>query len=119
MKRVEEKGKRRKRRKKHIRKSIFGTAIKPRMTVYRSAKNMYVQVIDDNAGNTITSVSTLEKSFKDLKNNVENAGKLGNAIGEKLKAKKISTVVFVRNGYLYHGIVKSIADGARKSGIKF
>ncbi len=119
MKRVEEKGKRRKRRKKHIRKSIFGTAIKPRMTVYRSAKNMYVQVIDDNAGNTITSVSTLEKSFKDLKNNVENAGKLGNAIGEKLKAKKISTVVFDRNGYLYHGIVKSIADGARKSGIKF
>ena len=119
MKRVEEKGKRRKRRKKHIRKSIFGTAVKPRMTVFRSAKNMYVQVIDDNAGSTIASASTMEESFKDLKNNVENAGKLGAAIGEKLKAKKISTVVFDRNGYLYHGIVKGIADGARKSGIKF
>ena len=119
MKRVEEKGKRRKRRKKHIRKSIFGTAVKPRMTVYRSAKNMYVQVIDDNAGNTIASVSTMEESFKDLKNNVDNAGKLGAAIGEKLKAKKISAVVFDRNGYLYHGIVKGIADGARKTGIKF
>lgn len=119
MKRVEEKSKRRNRRKKHIRKSIFGTAVKPRMTVYRSLKNMYVQVIDDNAGNTIASVSTMEESFKDLKNNVENAGKLGVAIGEKLKAKKISTVAFDRNGYLYHGIVKGIADGARKTGIKF
>lgn len=119
MKRVEEKGKRRKRRKKHIRKSIFGTAAKPRMTVFRSAKNMYIQVVDDNAGNTIASVSTMEESYKDLKNNVENAGKLGVAIGEKLKDKKITTVVFDRNGYLYHGIVKGIADGARKTGIKF
>jgi len=119
MKRVEEKGKRRKRRKKHIRKSVFGTAVKPRMTVFRSSRNMYVQVIDDNVGNTIASVSKKEESFKDLKNNVENAGKLGTAIGEKLKAMKISTVVFDRNGYLYHGIVKGIADGARKTGIKF
>ena len=119
MKRVEEKGKRRIRRKKHIRKSIFGTAVKPWMTVYKSSKHMYIQVIDDNAGNTIAAVSTMEESFKDLKINVENAGKLGIAIGDKLKAKKISAVVFDRNGYLYHGIVKGIADGARKSGIKF
>jgi large subunit ribosomal protein L18 len=119
MKRVEEKGKRRIRRKKHIRKSIFGTAVRPRMTIFRSSRNMYVQVIDDNAGQTIATVSTMEESFKDLKNNVENASKLGAAIGEKLKAKKISSVVFDRNGYLYHGIVKSIADGARNSGIKF
>ena len=119
MKRVEEKGKRRIRRKKHIRKSIYGTAIRPRLTVYRSARNMYVQVIDDNAGHTIASVSTMEESYKDLKNNVENAGKIGTAIGEKLKALKISAVVFDRNGYLYHGIVKGIADGARKTGIKF
>ncbi|RKX88145.1 MAG: 50S ribosomal protein L18 [Spirochaetes bacterium] len=119
MKRVVEKGKRRIRRKKHIRKSISGTAVRPRMTVFRSARNMYVQVIDDNAGHTLVSVSTQEESYKDLKNNVENAGKLGAAIGEKLKALKISTVVFDRNGYLYHGIVKGIAEGARKSGIKF
>ncbi|MDA3939324.1 MAG: 50S ribosomal protein L18 [Spirochaetia bacterium] len=119
MKRVVEKGKRRIRRKKHIRKSISGTAVKPRMTVFRSSRNMYVQVIDDNAGHTLASVGTLEGSFKDFKNNVENAGKIGEAIGDKLKALKISTIVFDRNGYLYHGIVKSIADGARKSGIKF
>jgi large subunit ribosomal protein L18 len=119
MKRVEEKGKRRIRRKKHIRKTIFGTAVRPRMTVYRSSKNMYVQVIDDNAGSTLASVSTMEASFKDLHNNVENAEKLGAAIGDRLKAKKISSVVFDRNGYLYHGIVKNIAEGARKSGIKF
>lgn len=119
MKRVQEKAKRRIRRKKHIRKSIFGTAVRPRMTVFKSSKNMYVQVIDDNAGQTIASVSTMEESFKDLKKNVENAAKLGAAVGERLKAKKISTVVFDRNGYLYHGIVKSIAEGARKSGIKF
>ncbi len=119
MKRVEEKGKRRQRRKKHIRKSISGTAVRPRMTVFRSSKNMYIQVIDDIAGNTIASVSTLEGSFKDLKRNVENSSKLGEEIGARLKAKKISTVVFDRNGYLYHGIVKGIAEGARKSGIKF
>jgi len=119
MKRVVEKAKRRVRRKKHIRKSIFGTAERPRMTVYRSSKKMYVQVIDDNAGNTVASVNTMEKEFRDLKNSVENAEKIGAVIGERLKAKKISSVVFDRNGYLYHGIVKGIAEGARKAGIKF
>ena len=119
MKRIEEKAKRRTRRKKHIRKNISGTASRPRMTVYRSSRKMYVQVIDDNAGHTIASVSTMEEPFKGLSNNVENAGKLGAAMGEKLKAKKISTIVFDRNGYLYHGIVAGIADGVRKIGIKF
>ncbi len=119
MKRVEEKAKRRIRRKKHIRKSISGTASRPRMTVYRSSRKMYVQVIDDNKGNTVASVSTMEDLFKDWRNNVENAAKLGAELGKRLLAKKISTVVFDRNGYLYHGIVKGIAEGARKSGIKF
>ena len=119
MKRVVEKNIRRARRKKHIRKSISGTADRPRLTVYRSSKRMYVQVVDDAAGNTIASVSTMEKEFRELRNTVENAEKIGNVIGERLKAKKISSVVFDRNGYLYHGIVKGIADGARKAGIEF
>ena len=119
MKRVEEKAKRRIRRKKHIRKNITGTASRPRMTVYRSSRKMYVQVIDDNTGNTVASISTMEGAFKEWRNNVENAAKLGAELGKRLMAKNISTVVFDRNGYLYHGIVKNIAEGARKSGIKF
>ncbi|RKX92382.1 MAG: 50S ribosomal protein L18 [Spirochaetes bacterium] len=119
MKRVEEKSKRRVRRKRHIRKKITGTPTCPRMTVFRSNKNMYVQVIDDVAGNTIASVSTMEKEFKGLKNTVDDAEKIGVAIGDRLKKLKIETVVFDRNGYLYHGIVKAIADGARKSGLRF
>jgi len=119
MRRVEEKNNRRARRKKHIRKSISGTAERPRLTVYRSSKKMYVQAVDDAAGNTIAAASTMEKEFRDLRNTVENAEKIGSVIGERLKAKKISSVVFDRNGYLYHGIVKGIADGARKAGLEF
>ena len=80
---------------------------------------MYVQAVDDTAGKTIASVSTMEKDFKDLKNTVENAEKIGAAIGDRLKKINVETVVFDRNGYLYHGIVKAIADGARKSGLRF
>ncbi len=89
------------------------------MSIYKSNKHMYVQVIDDTASSTVTSVSTVEKDFKDLSNSVENAKKLGKVIGERLLEKKIDHVVFDRNGYLYHGIVKGIADGAREAGLKF
>ncbi|ADK80105.1 50S ribosomal protein L18 [Sediminispirochaeta smaragdinae] len=106
-------------RKRHIRKRINGTAVLPRMSVYRSNRHLYVQVIDDLAGNTIASVSTMESAFKGLKPTVENGAKIGQEIGERLKKKKIEKVVFDRNGYLYHGVVKSIADGARKAGIQF
>jgi len=119
MKRIKEKGKRRVRRKRHIRKNISGSQSCPRMTVYRSNKKMYVQVIDDNTGNTIASASSMEKEFRELRNNVVNAEKIGITIGERLKKLKIESVVFDRNGYLYHGIVKAIADGARKAGIRF
>jgi len=119
MKRIEDKNKRRRRRKGHIRKQISGTLERPRMSVYRSNKKMYIQVFDDVAGNTIVSASTLENENRGLKNNVEDAAKLGEIIGSRLKEKKISRVVFDRNGYLYHGIVKAIADGARKAGIDF
>ena len=119
MKRVDGKIQRRVRRKQHIRKKIKGSPTCPRMTVYRSNRKMYVQVIDDLSGSTLASVSTMEKEFRELGNNVENAGKIGAEIGERLKKKNIDKVVFDRNGYLFHGIVKAIADGARKAGIRF
>jgi large subunit ribosomal protein L18 len=89
------------------------------MTVTRSNKNISVQVIDDDEGKTLASISTLEKEFAGLKPNTEGAAKLGEAIGARLKEKKITKIVFDRNGYLYHGVVKALADGARKAGIEF
>ncbi len=119
MKRVQEKQGRRKRRKLHIRKTIIGTPKRPRLSVYRSNKHLYAQAIDDTESTTITSVSNVEADYKELANNVENAKKLGKVIGERLMEKKIDRIVFDRNGYLYHGIVKGIADGAREAGLKF
>ena len=119
MKRVIEKQKRRLKRKMHIRKRIVGTPDRPRMSIFRSNKNMYVQVIDDSVGVTIASANTLEKESSGMKATVADAEKLGAIIGGRLKEKNIKTVVFDRNGYLYHGVVKAIADGARKAGIEF
>ncbi|MDY0371015.1 MAG: 50S ribosomal protein L18 [Sphaerochaetaceae bacterium] len=119
MKRVLDKNRKRAKRKIHIRKHISGTATKPRMTVFRSNLHMYVQVIDDVAGHTLVSASTMEPELRDLKNNVGDAAKLGEVIGKRILEKDIDSVVFDRNGYLFHGIVKSIADGARKTGVKF
>ncbi len=119
MKRIVEKRRKRLKRKVHIRKNLSGTPEKPRMSVFRSNNHMYVQVIDDASGATLASVSTVEAEFKGLRNSVENGAKIGEAIGKRLIDKNIQTVVFDRNGYLYHGIVKSVADGARKAGLKF
>jgi len=119
MNKIIEKNRKLAKRKAHIRKSISGTAERPRMTVFRSNLHMYVQVIDDVAGKTLVSASSVEAELKGLKNNVADAEKLGEAIGKRLLEKNIDTVVFDRNGYIYHGIVKSIADGARKAGVKF
>jgi len=119
MKRIKDKLERRNRRKKHIRKNLKGTSACPRMTVYRSNKKMYIQVIDDDKGVTILSASSIEKDLKDLKNCVGDAEKLGEVIGDRLKKKKIKRIVFDRNGYKYHGIIKAIADGTRKKGIEF
>ncbi|MDC7244863.1 MAG: 50S ribosomal protein L18 [Sphaerochaetaceae bacterium] len=119
MNRVLDKNRKRARRKVHIRKHISGTATKPRMSVFRSNSHLYVQVIDDVAGHTLVSASSMEASLKDLKNTVEDGAKLGEIVGKRLLEKNIDTVVFDRNGYLFHGIVKSIADGARKAGVKF
>ncbi len=119
MNRLELKQAQKARRKLRVRKKIYGTAERPRMTVFKSNKHTYVQVIDDATGRTLAAVSNLEKELKDVKNTVADAGKIGAAIGERLKKENIVKVVFDRNGYLYHGVVKAIADGARKAGIEF
>jgi len=119
MKKLVEKQRRLRRRKLRVRKKISGTETRPRLSVFKSNKNIYAQVIDDAKGHTLVAVSTQADEFKKLKVNVEDAGKLGEALGTKLKELKIAEVVFDRNGMLYHGVIKAFADGARKSGIKF
>lgn len=118
-KKLNDKDRKRLHRKVHIRKTVYGTADRPRMTVTRSNKNLSVQVINDDEGTTLASISTLEKEFEALKPNVDGAKKLGEAFGARLKDKKITKVVFDRNGYLYHGVVKALADGTRSAGIEF
>lgn len=114
-----EKNRRREQRRGHVRKTLEGTTERPRMTVYRSNRYMYVQVIDDSLGTTLVTASSLEEAHKSIKCTVSGGAKIGEAIGNRLKEKKIAKVVFDRNGYKYHGIVKAIADGARKAGIEF
>ena len=111
--------KNRKRLHRKIHKSVYGTAERPRMTVTRSNKNLFVQVINDDEGKTLASISTMEKEFAALKPNTEGATKLGEALGARLKDKNITSIVFDRNGYLYHGVVKALADGTRNAGIQF
>ena len=89
------------------------------MTVTRSNKNLFVQVINDDEGKTLASISTMEKEFASLKPTTEGAAKLGEALGARLKDKNITTIVFDRNGYLYHGVVKALAEGTRAAGIQF
>jgi large subunit ribosomal protein L18 len=118
MKLVEEKSRKRSRRKAKIRKKISGSLLKPRVTVFKSNRYIYVQAVDDAAGNTLAAVSNNEKDKRDnVKKNVANAALLGELLAKKLGEKKISTVVFDRNGYPYKGIVKAVAEGIRKAGI--
>ena len=114
-----EKDRKRLKRKVHIRKRVSGTAERPRMTVFKSNRSLSIQIIDDNKGHTLVSVSTLEKDLRKIKSNVTGAGQLGEIMGKRLLEKNIKTVVFDRNGYLYHGLVKAMADGTRKAGILF
>ena len=107
------------RRHLRVRRKISGTAERPRLCVYRSNTNLYVQVIDDVAGNTIVSASTLDKDVKTKKANKEAAKELGTLIAKKALDKKIDTVVFDRSGYIYHGVVKELAEAAREGGLKF
>lgn len=101
-----------------VRKKVHGTADRPRMVVFKSLKQMYVQVIDDDAGNTLVSASSLEKDLKGL-NAQEKAGKVGALTAERAKEKGISSVVFDRAGYKYHGRVAALANAARENGLEF
>lgn len=111
---------RRLRIKRRIRKKISGTGETPRLSVFRSNKQLYAQVIDDNSGKTLLSVSSLDKSLAEKKvNKLEQAELVGQLAADKSKEAGISQVVFDRNGYLYHGRVKAFAEAARKGGLKF
>ena len=107
------------RRHARVRTKISGTAERQRLCVYRSNTNLYVQIIDDVAGNTLVSASTLDKEIKTKHANKEAAKELGTLIAKKAADKKIDTVVFDRGGYIYHGVVKELAESAREGGLKF
>ena len=106
-------------RHKRVRKKVTGTAERPRLSVFRSSKNIYAQIIDDTKGVTVCSASTLEKEFEGKGGNVEAAGKIGKTIAERAIKAGITTVVFDRGGCKYHGRVKSLADAARANGLEF
>jgi large subunit ribosomal protein L18 len=111
----------RQRRKLRIRKKVNGTEQKPRLVVFRSNMHIYAQLVDDESGATIVSSSTLAltKGGAATKPNREGATSVGKDIAEKAKAKNIEACVFDRNGYLYHGKIQALADGAREGGLKF
>ena len=102
-----------------VRAKISGTAECPRLNVFRSAKNIYAQVIDDVNGVTLVSASTYEKDFEGVGSNKEAARKVGNTLAQRALEKGISAVVFDRGGYIYHGRVSELAEGAREGGLKF
>ena len=102
-----------------VRKKISGTPERPRLCVYRSNSNIYVQVIDDVAGNTLVSASTLDKEIKTKHSNKEAAKEVGALIAKRAIEKNIKTVVFDLGGYIYHGIIKELAEAAREGGLQF
>ena len=107
------------RRKKHIRKLVRGTSERPRLTVFRSAKHIYAQVIDDDSGRTLASASSLLSACQEPGGNRAGAAVVGRLLGEAAVAAGVKQVVFDRNGYLYHGRVASLADAAREAGLEF
>ena len=119
MRKMDDKTRRRLKRKASIRKRVSGTAERPRLSVYRSNRHTYAQAIDDASGRTLASASNLEKEHRDIKNVAADLGRLGELIGSRLKERSIGAVVFDRNGAKYHGKVKAVAEGARKAGIRF
>ena len=102
-----------------VRRKISGTVERPRLCVYRSNNNIYVQVIDDVAGNTIVSASTLDKEVKTKHANKEAAKEVGTLIAKRATEKNIKSVVFDRSGYIYHVVVKELAEAAREGGLEF
>lgn len=113
----------RKNKHRSVRKKVYGTSERPRLVIFKSNRNIYAQLVDDYANKTLTGVSSLSTNLKDAAQNAESrmnvANAVGKAIAEKAKDMKIKSVVFDRGGYLYHGLVKALADGAREAGLKF
>jgi large subunit ribosomal protein L18 len=110
---------RRQRIKHRIRKVVFGTATKPRLSVFRSNKEIYAQLVDDNTGTTLVSISSRDKEIESKGSKTEVAKLVGKAVAEKAMKSGIETISFDRNGFLYHGRVKALADAAREAGLKF
>jgi len=110
-------------KKASIRKKVVGTPERPRLTIYRSAKHVYAQIIDDTSGKTLVSASTVSKDLREemkaVKSEMEVCKLVGKYAAKRALEKKIQNVVYDRNGYLYHGRVKAVADGAREGGLKF
>jgi large subunit ribosomal protein L18 len=109
-------------RKKRIRKKLVGTANRPRLCVFRSARHIYAQVIDDSLGQTLAAASSMEKDVREnpkSKNKLATANSVGKIIGRRAKEKGCKKVVFDRNGFLYHGRIKAVSEGAREAGLEF
>jgi large subunit ribosomal protein L18 len=110
----------RQRRKAHIRKKVEGSVARPRLSVYRSLNHIYAQVIDDMSGKTVAAASTLSPELKDGKGKKKELAKeVGHLIAKKCQEKQIAAVVFDRNGFMYHGRIAAVAEGAREGGLKF
>ena len=109
----------RQKRHKRVRAKVFGTPARPRLNVFRSEKNIYAQVIDDVAGHTLVSASSLDKEFNQYGGNKEAAKLVGQAVAKAALEKGITEVVFDRGGYIFHGRVQELAEGAREAGLKF
>ena len=106
------------RRHRRVRGKISGTAERPRLNVFRSSKHIYAQIIDDVTGTTLVSASSMDKDFELSGANIAGAEAVGKAVAERAKAKGITAVVFDRGGYIYHGRVKALAEGAREGGLE-
>lgn len=106
-------------RHRRVRGKISGTAARPRLNVFRSAKHIYAQIIDDVNGTTLAAASTMDKGFEGPGSNKEAAKKVGEAVAKKAIEKGIEEVVFDRSGYIYHGRIQALAEGAREGGLKF
>ncbi|MFC1889861.1 50S ribosomal protein L18 [Thermodesulfobacteriota bacterium] len=109
-------------RKKRVRKKVRGTGQRPRLCVFRSARHIYAQIIDDDLGKTLACASTMDKELRgkiSKTGNIEAAKMVGELIGKKAKTKGIDKIVFDRNGFLYHGRVRALAENAREAGLKF
>lgn len=109
-------------RKRSIRKRLSGTTDRPRMSVFRSSRHIYAQLVDDIQGGTLVSASSLEKTVRDMpkfESKIAMAEHIGKLLAERAKEKGIQTVVFDRNGFLYHGRIKALSSGAREAGLKF